>query len=200
MLAWNDYSLSEQAKETKNILSTTLSPIDLGIPSGRKGWKFSSFPKRDGEWRGAGCIGTSFNGSWRSSCGSCLAGRLFPGDQCVVRTGKESSASNITPPATEAERPNIRFISKLGASNSTGVGIIANPGRRGSSERKFHGGTPYFEVSLQLCASGKGPTSGATERPTSGWIVLQEFTLSILLSPLSLSLSLFREILEFRLM
>lgn len=49
-----------------------------------------------------------------------------------VRTGKESSASNITPPATEAERPNIRFISKLGASNSTGVGIIAKPGWRGS--------------------------------------------------------------------
>lgn len=122
-------------QHTRNTLSITLSLIDPGIPSSRKGWKFSPFPKRDGEWHKAGCIGTSLSGSWRSSCGSCLAGRLFPGVQREVRTGKESSASNITPPATEAERPNIRFISKLGASNSTGVGIIANreDGRGASS-------------------------------------------------------------------
>lgn len=52
---------------------------------------------------------------------------------------------------------------------------------------------PYFEVSLQLCAGGKegvgeSPTSGATKRPTLGWIVLVEFTLSILL-PILFSLS-----------
>lgn len=105
-----------------------LCPIDPRLAGSRKAWKFSTFPKRDGEWHWAGCIGTSLSGSWRSSYGSCLAGRLFPGDQRGVRTGKESSASNITPPATEAERPNVRFISKLGASNSTGVGIIANRG------------------------------------------------------------------------
>lgn len=93
----------------------------------------------------------------------------------------------------------MRFISKLGASNSSVVEYHCEWERCG--ERSDGGASatsmvvqPYFEVSLQLCAGGKegvgeSPTSGATERPTLGWIVLVEFTLSILLpAPLSLSL------------
>lgn len=105
----------------------------------------------------------------------------------------------------------MRFISKLGASNSSVVGYHCEWERCG--ERSDGGASatsivlqPYFEVSLQLCAGGKegvgeSPTSGATERPTLGWIVLVEFTLSILL-PISFSLSsyfvLSSEIPEFR--
>lgn len=109
-----------QFENKKNVLSITLSSIDPNISSSGKDCKFSSlFPKRDeglrgltaekgerkGErTRGVGCIGTSLSGSWRPSCGSCLAGRLFPGVE--VRTGQEeSSASNITPPAA---RRNVR--------------------------------------------------------------------------------------------
>lgn len=149
--------------DKKNALSITLS-IDSDISSSRKGSQvllpFFRADQREGErGRGkgsregttrrveSGCIGTSLSGSWRPSCGSCLAGRLFPGMR--VRTGQEeSSASNITPPAA---RRNVRTcdLSRNLARRTRRVLVSLlerERGREGEGrrERNFHGGATLF--------------------------------------------------------
>lgn len=85
-----------------------------------------------------GCIGTSLSGSWRPSCGSCPGSRLFPTTE--VRTGQESSASNITPPATKRNVRTYDLSRNLARARRTRRVLVSLRNQRGGSKKGEKGG------------------------------------------------------------
>jgi len=74
-------SLTKQLDDTRNTLSITLLPIEMFLEF-QAAERVQVFPFSQGRWEitQGWLYQNVVKRRWRSSCGSCLASRLFPGD------------------------------------------------------------------------------------------------------------------------